>query len=99
MSLAHQEQELAVTEHALLIAYARFAEQIGLISAIEQVPFGMKTVRHSPAAKVIELLSHILRERPSPGARPCPRPRLGPAVLRLGVWRQPVAALPLARNR
>lgn len=60
MSLAHQDQSLAVTEHALLVAYARFAEQIGLISAIEQVPFEMKTITHSPADKVVELLSHIL---------------------------------------
>ncbi len=60
MSLAHQDQTLTVTEHALLVAYARFAGQIGLLSAIEQVPFEMKTITHSPADKVIELLSHIL---------------------------------------
>ena len=60
MSLPQYRQSLAVTEHALLIAYARFAEQVGLISAIKHVPFKMKTITHSPADKVIELLSHIL---------------------------------------
>jgi hypothetical protein len=44
----------------LLIAYAHFAEQIGLISAVEHVPFPMKTIIHSPADKVVELLCHIL---------------------------------------
>lgn len=60
MILAHQDQSLAVTEHALLIAYARFGEQIGLVSAIEDVRFEMKTIMHSPTDKMIELLSHIL---------------------------------------
>ena len=60
MILAQQEQSLAVTEHALLIAYARFGEQIGLVNAIEHVPFKMKMILHSPADKVIELLSHVL---------------------------------------
>lgn len=60
MILTQQGQSLAVTEHALLVAYARFGEQIGLVSAIEVVPFKMKTITHSPGDKVIELLSHIL---------------------------------------
>jgi len=51
---------LPVTNHGLLIAYAHFAEQIGLISAVKHVPFPMKTIIHSPADKVIELLCHIL---------------------------------------
>jgi len=60
MIVPHQDPSLLVTDHALLIAYAHFAGQIGLISAIKQVPFRMKTVIHSPADKVIELLNHIL---------------------------------------
>lgn len=60
MIISHQNQSSVVTDHALLIAYAHFAEQIGLISAVEHVPFPMKTVIHSPADKVFELLSHIL---------------------------------------
>jgi len=60
MIVSHQDPPLLVTDHALLVAYGRFAEQIGLIKAIEQVPFGMKTVIHSPADKLLELLNHIL---------------------------------------
>ncbi len=60
MSLARQDQSSVVTEHALLVAYGQFARQVGLIQAIEQVPFRMKTVEHSPADKVLELLGHIL---------------------------------------
>lgn len=48
------------TEHGLLVAYGRFAEQIGLHKALESVPFGMKTVEHSPQDKTVELLAHLL---------------------------------------
>ena len=60
MIVSHQDQSLLVTDHALLIAYAHFAEQIGLINAVKDVPFPMKTIIHSPADKVIELLCHVL---------------------------------------
>ena len=60
MIISHQNQSVVVTEHALLVAYARFGEQVGLISAVQQVPFRMKTVIHTPADKVLELLNHIL---------------------------------------
>lgn len=55
-----QNQTLVETEHALLVAYGRFAEQIGLIEALERLPHKMKTVEHSPGAKIAELLAHIL---------------------------------------
>ena len=60
MIVSHQDPSLLVTDHALLVAYAHFAEQIGLISAVEHVPFPMKTLMHSPADKLIELLCHVL---------------------------------------
>jgi hypothetical protein len=60
MSRTRQDQSLVVTEHALLIADAQFAEQIGLLSAMEHGPFKMKTITHRPADKVSELLSQIL---------------------------------------
>ena len=60
MIVSHQDQPLLVTDHALLIAYAHFAEQIELIGAVEHVPFPMKTICHSPGDKVVELLCHIL---------------------------------------
>jgi hypothetical protein len=60
MSVAHSRQSPTVTEHALLVAYGRFAAQIGLTDALNQVPFKMKTVDHSPGDKLSELLVHIL---------------------------------------
>lgn len=60
MSLAHQDPSPEVTEHGLLVAYGRFAQQIGLTRTFEQVPFDMKTVEHSPADKIAELFCHIL---------------------------------------
>src|SRR3989304_641072 len=60
MSVADQEQSLVVTEHGLLVAYGQFARAVGLIKGIEQVSFKMKTVDHSPADKVAELLCHLL---------------------------------------
>lgn len=56
-----QGQPLVETEHGLLVAYGRFAQQSGLIEALERLPFRMKTVEHSPADKAAELLAHILR--------------------------------------
>jgi hypothetical protein len=56
-----QSQTLVETDHALLVAYGSFAEQVGLLDALEQLPFKMKTVSHSPEDKVAELLAHILR--------------------------------------
>lgn len=60
MSVTELGSQWAVTQHGLLVPLGRFADRIGLIGAIEQVPFGMKTVDHSPADKVCELLAHIL---------------------------------------
>ncbi len=60
MSVAHVQPEPEMTEHALLVLYGRFAEQVGLIDALKRVPFAMKTVDHSPGEKLSQLLVHIL---------------------------------------
>ncbi len=60
MSLAHDVQPPVVTEHALLVPFGRFADQIGLIAALNRIPFKMKTIDHSPGDKLNELLVHIL---------------------------------------
>ncbi len=52
-----QEQE---TQHALLIAWGRFAQEIGLISGIEAVKLSQKVYTHTPQAKVLEFLVAIL---------------------------------------
>jgi hypothetical protein len=48
------------TEHALLVPLGQFAGQIGLLAALQRVPFPMKTVVHRPGDKLAELLAHIL---------------------------------------
>jgi hypothetical protein len=55
-----QAQTLVETEHALLVAYGRFAQQVGLIDSLERLPYKMKTVEHSPGDKSAELFAHIL---------------------------------------
>ena len=55
-----QDQTLVETEHGVLVAYGRFAQQTGLIDALGRLPYKMKTVEHSPEDKAAELLAHIL---------------------------------------
>jgi hypothetical protein len=54
------EPTIALTEHGLLVAFGRLADQIGLREAFARVPIKMKTIDHSPADKLAELLAHIL---------------------------------------
>src|SRR5215210_489409 len=54
------EPTVATTEHGLLVAFGRLAEQIGLPEAFARVPIKMKTIEHSPADKLAELLAHVL---------------------------------------
>lgn len=60
MSVASPPSSPVVTEHALLVPFGRFAQQIGLVAALERVPLKMKTIDHSPGDKLAELLLHIL---------------------------------------
>ena len=48
-----QEQE---TQHALLVPWGHFAQEIGLLSGIEAVKLNQKMYEHTPQAKVIEFL-------------------------------------------
>lgn len=48
------------TEHGLLVPLGHFAAQIGLLAALQRVPFKMKTVDHRPGDKLAELLAHVL---------------------------------------
>ena len=52
-----QEQE---TQHALLVPWGHFAQEIGLLSGIEAVMLNQKVYEHTPQAKVIEFLVAIL---------------------------------------
>jgi hypothetical protein len=48
------------TEHALLVPLGHFAAQIGVLEALQRVPFRMKTITHRPGDKLGALLAHIL---------------------------------------
>jgi len=48
----HQQE----TQHAFLVAWGWFAQHIGLIQAIHNVPLHQKTYKHSP-----HTISHKLR--------------------------------------
>lgn len=52
------------TQHALLVAWGEYAQQIGLTEALEQVPLAQKTRAHSPQKKVLELLVATLAGLP-----------------------------------
>jgi hypothetical protein len=49
-----------MTEHALLVPLGHFAQQIGLLDALKDVPINMKTIEHQPGEKLAEVLAHIL---------------------------------------
>ena len=48
------------TQHALLILWGQYAQEIGLIAAIEAVKLKQKTYEHTPQTKVLEFLVAIL---------------------------------------
>jgi hypothetical protein len=48
-----------VTEHGILVPLGHFAEQMGLLDALERLPVEMKTVVHSPGDKLAEMICHI----------------------------------------
>ena len=48
-----------VTSHALGVSFGYFAQEIGLISKLQQVSIPMKTVYHSPQEKLIEFFVSI----------------------------------------
>jgi hypothetical protein len=60
MSVADQKAVTVTTEHGVLVAYGKFAQHLGVQDALQRIPFPMKTVAHSPAAELAELLVHIL---------------------------------------
>ncbi len=48
------------TQHAFLVAWGAFAEQIGLLEKLQAIPLKQKRYRHSPQGKVVEFLVAIL---------------------------------------
>lgn len=48
------------TQHGLLVCWGHFAQELGLITHLQDVPIPQKTVIHSPAAKLTTLLMGLL---------------------------------------
>lgn len=48
------------TQHALLVAWGWFAQEIGLLEQLQQVPLHQKRYHHRPQGKVLEFLVAIL---------------------------------------
>ncbi|HUE98598.1 MAG TPA: hypothetical protein VMN99_05050 [Anaerolineales bacterium] len=48
------------TQHALLIPWGQFAQEIGLLSGIEAIRLNQKAYEHTPQTKVIGFLVAIL---------------------------------------
>jgi hypothetical protein len=49
-----------LTQHALMVAWGEFADEIGLIEKLNQVSIPQKSVVHMPQAKVLSFLMGIL---------------------------------------
>jgi len=49
-----------LTHHAMLVAWGQFAQSIGLIQAVDDVPLHQKTVVHRPQTKILEFFVTIL---------------------------------------
>jgi hypothetical protein len=56
MDMAHKQE----TQHALLIPWGHYPQEIGLLSGIEAVKLNQKVYEHRPQAKVTEFLVAIL---------------------------------------
>ncbi len=54
------QTEPELTNHALLVLWGQFAQQIGLTAALQAIPLHQKTCTHSPQTKTIEFLVAIL---------------------------------------
>jgi len=52
------------TEHALLVLLGAYAQHVGLIQALMEVPLHQKTYIHSPQTKVLEFLVAVLAGLP-----------------------------------
>lgn len=53
-----------LTQHAMLVLWGVYAQQIGLVQALEQVDLSQKTRAHRPQTKIIEFLLGILAGLP-----------------------------------
>jgi hypothetical protein len=59
-----EEQQPLLTQHAMLVLWGAFAQQIGLVKMLEQVDLRQKKREHRPQTKIIEFLLAILAGLP-----------------------------------
>lgn len=58
--MSSSETTVSQTQHAFLVAWGRFAQEIGLIEKLEAVPLHQKRREHTPQSKVLEfLVAHL----------------------------------------
>ena len=48
------------THHAMLVVWGQFAQELGFLAQLAQVPIPQKTVQHPPAAKLATLFMGLL---------------------------------------
>ena len=48
------------TQHAMLVVWGQFAQEMGLVDHLAAVPIPQKTVHHTPAAKLATLFMGLL---------------------------------------
>jgi hypothetical protein len=54
----------ALTQHAMLVAWGIYAQHMGLVQQLEQVPLHQKRREHRPQTQVLEFLVAILAGLP-----------------------------------
>jgi hypothetical protein len=60
MAMSRDDAQVGHTQHAFLVAWGRFAQEIGLIQKMQTVELSQKTYRHTPQTKVLEfLVAHL----------------------------------------
>jgi hypothetical protein len=60
MVMSNEETDVQYTQHAFLVVWGWFAEQIGLIEQLEWVALKQKHYYHKPQTKILEFLVAIL---------------------------------------
>ena len=54
--MSSDQSQVGYTQHAFLVVWGRFAQEIGLIQAIEAIKLTQKKYQHRPQTKVLEFL-------------------------------------------
>ncbi|MBT3389668.1 MAG: hypothetical protein HN413_04595, partial [Chloroflexi bacterium] len=58
--MSKNNEQVFETQHAFLVAWGQFAQETGLVKALEAVPLKQKVYRHKPQTKVLEFLVALM---------------------------------------